>query len=223
MNTDVWACLGYFARGHWWRKFLSNDDTETTTVNVHALEGGPCWKSWVEGARHPSEGADTWANVLVDYCLMPLTRRNEAAGSSVCVALNAACSKVSLFRRREDAWLIPLPKMKTFCFGLHSREEWHVPEQQHSCNNERGSKVSNSAPAWPVSQHCSPQVAKTMSQLPLPPQNPARVQSGHVFKLSSANRRDGNFSCRNESWGLCSVSSFQARTWIPALRLWNAG
>lgn len=131
--------------------------------------------------------------------------------------------RLSLCRRREDTWLIPLLKTKTFCFGLHSSQEWHLPEQQHSRNNEWGSEVSNFAPAWPVSQHCSPRVAKIMSQLPLPPQQPARVPSGHVFKLSSANRRDGNFSCRNESWGLCSVSSFQAGTRIPALRSWNAG
>lgn len=141
-------------------------------------------------------------------------------GSPVCTALNTAFSKVSLFGRRGDTWLITLLKTETSCFGLHSGEEWHLPEQQHSHKNEW---VSNSAPAWPVSQHRDPRVAKIMSQLPLPPQQPARVQSGHVFKLSSANRRDGNLSCRNESWGLCSVSSFQAGTRIPTLRLWNAG
>lgn len=61
---------------------MSNDGTEAVTVKVHALGVGHWWMGLAEGARHPPEGADTWENVLVEYCLMPFTRRNEAPGIS---------------------------------------------------------------------------------------------------------------------------------------------
>lgn len=135
----------------------------------------------------------------------------------------ATFSKASLFGRREDTWLMHLNKHKTYCFGLHSSEEWHLLEQQPSCNNEWGYKVSNSAPTWPMSQHCKPWVAKIMSQLPRP--YPAAC-------LSAVRSCFQTFLCKQEGWKLLlqewklrlvlslSVSSWALNTSFTFVKRW---
>lgn len=59
-----------------------DDSTEATTVNVHALGRGPCRMGWAKGDRHPYGGVGMWANMLIKYCSMTFTRRNEEPGIS---------------------------------------------------------------------------------------------------------------------------------------------
>lgn len=112
----------------------------------------------------------------------------------VCDTLNAVFSKVGLWGEVPDWQLSSKPKHFALSFFV-AKSAIFQSNSTVIIMNEAPKSLS---PFWLMSQHCNLWVEKIMSQLHLASQKLAWAQSGHVFKLFSANRRDGNFSCRNE-------------------------